>query len=104
MTKADGLLLDVGVVLFKSAWEIADDYERIRGLPRGTVVGRGPLDPGGMRAGSAISPERRPNASTGWTSPPWQLPMALPWTGIPPSCAQCSRHPASRSFDPRHSP
>lgn len=47
MTKADGLLLDVGVVLFKSAWEIADDYERIRGLPRGTVVGRGPLDPGG---------------------------------------------------------
>lgn len=39
-----GLLLDVGVVLFKSAWEIADDYERLRGLPVGTVVGRGPLD------------------------------------------------------------
>lgn len=42
-----GLLLDVGVVLFKSAWEIADDYERLRGLPPGTVVGRGPLDPEG---------------------------------------------------------
>ena len=41
---AHGLLLDVGVVLFKSAWEIADDYERLRGLPVGTVVGRGPLD------------------------------------------------------------
>lgn len=45
--KARGLLLDVGVVLFKSAWEIADDYERLRGLPPGTVVGRGPLDPEG---------------------------------------------------------
>lgn len=44
---AHGLLLDVGVVLFKSAWEIADDYERLRGLPAGTVVGRGPLDPEG---------------------------------------------------------
>jgi FMN phosphatase YigB (HAD superfamily) len=44
---ARGLLLDVGVVLFKSAWEIADDYERLRGLPPGTVVGRGPLDPEG---------------------------------------------------------
>lgn len=44
---ASGLLLDVGVVLFKSAWEIADDYERIQGLPPGTVVGRGPLDPQG---------------------------------------------------------
>lgn len=42
-----GLLLDVGVVFFKSAWEIADDYERLRGLPAGTVVGRGPLDPEG---------------------------------------------------------
>ncbi|MFM7146037.1 MAG: hypothetical protein ACKOW5_06860, partial [Actinomycetales bacterium] len=47
MAEADGLLLDVGVVFFKSAWEIADDYERLRGLPPGTVVGRGPLDPGG---------------------------------------------------------
>lgn len=45
--KARGLLLDVGVVFFKSAWEIADDYERLRGLPAGTVVGRGPLDPAG---------------------------------------------------------
>jgi putative hydrolase of the HAD superfamily len=44
---AQGLLLDVGVVFFKSAWEIADDYERLRGLPPGTVVGRGPLDPEG---------------------------------------------------------
>ena len=44
---AQGLLLDVGVVFFKSAWEIADDYERLRGLPAGTVVGRGPLDPEG---------------------------------------------------------
>lgn len=44
---ARGLLLDVGVVFFKSAWEIADDYERLRGLPAGTVVGRGPLDPQG---------------------------------------------------------
>ena len=47
MPEADGLLLDVGVVFFKSAWEIADDYERLRGLPAGTVVGRGPLDPAG---------------------------------------------------------
>lgn len=44
---AQGLLLDVGVVFFKSAWEIADEYERIRGLPAGTVVGRGPFDPQG---------------------------------------------------------
>lgn len=44
---ARGLLLDVGVVFFKSAWEIADDYENLRGLPSGTVVGRGPLDPNG---------------------------------------------------------
>ena len=44
MSCAQALLLDVGVVLFKSAWEIADDYERLRGLPAGTVVGRGPLE------------------------------------------------------------
>jgi putative hydrolase of the HAD superfamily len=44
MPAAQALLLDVGVVLFKSAWEIADDYERLRGLPVGTVVGRGPLE------------------------------------------------------------
>lgn len=42
-----GLLLDVGVVFFKSAWEIADQYEQVRGLPAGTVVGRGPLDTAG---------------------------------------------------------
>lgn len=47
MSRARGLLLDVGVVFFKSAWEIADEYEAIRGLPPGTVVGRGPLDPQG---------------------------------------------------------
>ena len=47
MSRARGLLLDVGVVFFKSAWEIADDYERLRGLPAGTVEGRGPLDPAG---------------------------------------------------------
>lgn len=41
---ARALLLDVGVVFFKSAWEIADDYERLRGLPPGTVAGRGPFD------------------------------------------------------------
>mgnify|MGYP006892577733 FL=1 len=40
-----GLLLDVGVVFFKSAWEIADQYEYVRGLPPGTVVGRGPPRP-----------------------------------------------------------
>lgn len=44
---SSGLLLDVGVVLFKSAWEIADQYEDLRGLPAGTVVGRGPFDPEG---------------------------------------------------------
>lgn len=44
MTAAQGLLLDVGVVLFKSAWEMADDYERLHGLPHGTIVGRGPFD------------------------------------------------------------
>ena len=44
---AQALLLDVGVVFFKSAWEIADDYERIRGLPPGTVEGRGPFNPDG---------------------------------------------------------
>ena len=45
-TQAQGLLLDVGVVFFKSAWEVADQYEQLRGLPPGTVVGRGPLDSG----------------------------------------------------------
>ena len=41
---AQGLLLDVGVVFFKSAWEMADDYERLNRLAPGTIVGRGPLD------------------------------------------------------------
>ena len=44
---ARGLLLDVGVVFFHSAWEIADEFERLAGLPPGTVEGRGPLDAGG---------------------------------------------------------
>ncbi len=42
-TPARGLLLDVGVVLFKSAWEMADDYERLCGLAPGTIEGRGPF-------------------------------------------------------------
>lgn len=45
MTAAQALLLDVGVVLFKSAWECADDFEDARGLARGTIPGRGPLNP-----------------------------------------------------------
>lgn len=44
---ARGLLLDVGVVFFHSAWEIADEFERLAGLTPGTVEGRGPLDAGG---------------------------------------------------------
>lgn len=42
-----GLLLDVGVVLLKSAWEIADEFERINGLAPRTIPGRGPFDVGG---------------------------------------------------------
>jgi FMN phosphatase YigB (HAD superfamily) len=42
-----GLLLDVGVVLLKSAWEIADDFERLNDLPARTIPGRGPFDAGG---------------------------------------------------------
>ena len=41
------LLLDVGVVLFKSAWEIADEFEQLNSLAPGTVPGRGPFQPGG---------------------------------------------------------
>jgi putative hydrolase of the HAD superfamily len=41
VTKA--LLLDIGVVFFKSAWEIADEFEDACGLARGTVPGRGPF-------------------------------------------------------------
>jgi FMN phosphatase YigB (HAD superfamily) len=44
MSHARGLLLDVGVVFFKSAWEMVDDFERLCGLPAGTIQGRGPLD------------------------------------------------------------
>lgn len=41
-----GLLLDIGVVLLKSAWEIADEFERLNDLPSRTVPGRGPFDGG----------------------------------------------------------
>jgi putative hydrolase of the HAD superfamily len=41
------LLLDIGVVLFKSAWEIADEFERLNGLAPGTFPGRGPFQTGG---------------------------------------------------------
>lgn len=44
---ARGLLLDVGVVIARSAWELADDFERSRGLPAGTVPGRGVFAPHG---------------------------------------------------------
>ncbi len=41
-----GLLLDVGVVLLKSAWELADEFERLNGLAPRTIPGRGPFDGG----------------------------------------------------------
>lgn len=41
------LLLDVGVVLLKSAWEIADRFEELCGLAPRTIPGRGPFDEGG---------------------------------------------------------
>lgn len=41
------LLLDVGVVLFVSAWELLDEFERWKGLPPGTLPWRGALDPAG---------------------------------------------------------
>lgn len=41
------LLLDVGVVLLQSAWEIADQFEELSGLPPRTIPGRGPFDEGG---------------------------------------------------------
>jgi putative hydrolase of the HAD superfamily len=44
---AQGVLLDVGVVMVKSAWEVADAYEALNGLPPGTIPGRGPFEPGG---------------------------------------------------------
>ncbi|MEZ5097750.1 MAG: HAD-IA family hydrolase [Nocardioides sp.] len=46
-TTFQGLLLDVGVVLLKSAWEIADEFERSTGIPERTIPGRGPFDEGG---------------------------------------------------------
>lgn len=44
--RVTALLLDVGVVLLKSAWEIADDFERLTGIPPRTIPGRGPFDGG----------------------------------------------------------
>lgn len=41
------LLLDVGVVLLKSAWEIADRFEELCGLEPRTIPGRGPFDESG---------------------------------------------------------
>ena len=42
--ECDGLLLDVGVVLLKSVWEVADEFEQAEGLPPRTFPGRGPFD------------------------------------------------------------
>jgi putative hydrolase of the HAD superfamily len=42
-----GILLDVGVVMVKSAWEIADEYEEANGLKPHSIPGRGPFDPEG---------------------------------------------------------
>ncbi len=47
---ARGVLLDVGVVMVKSVWEMADDYERLNGLAAGTIPGRGPFQPDGDAA------------------------------------------------------
>lgn len=41
------LLLDIGVVLLKSAWEIADRFEELCGLEPRTIPGRGPFDESG---------------------------------------------------------
>lgn len=40
----DGLLLDIGLVVVKSPWELADIYEQAHGLPPRTIPGRGPFD------------------------------------------------------------
>ena len=42
--ECDGLLLDVGVVVALSPWELADLFEESRGLPPRTFPGRGPFD------------------------------------------------------------
>ena len=39
------LLLDVGGVIFRSAWELLADYERWSGLPAGSLPWRGKFDP-----------------------------------------------------------
>jgi len=46
-TVAKGLLLDVGVVLFRSAWELLGEFEAWLGLEPGTLPWRGALDPAG---------------------------------------------------------
>lgn len=47
VARAKGLLLDVGVVLFKSAWELLPEFEAWLGLAPGTLPWRGALDPEG---------------------------------------------------------
>lgn len=42
--ECDGLLLDVGLVVVLSPWELADMYEQSRGLAPRTFPGRGPFD------------------------------------------------------------
>ena len=44
---ARGLLWDIGVVFFKSVWELVPDFERLYELPTGTFPGLGALDPDG---------------------------------------------------------
>ncbi len=42
--ECDGLLLDVGLVVALSPWELADIFEEMRGLPPRSIPGRGPFD------------------------------------------------------------
>jgi len=42
--ECDGLLLDVGLVVALSPWELADIFEDSRGLPSRSIPGRGPFD------------------------------------------------------------
>lgn len=45
--QARGLLWDVGVVFFKSVWELIDGYSEIYDLGPGTFPGKGPFEPDG---------------------------------------------------------
>lgn len=47
VAQAKALLLDVGVVLFKSAWELLPEFEAWLGLPPGTLPWKGALHPEG---------------------------------------------------------